>query len=81
MTIQVLFFARLKEIFGESPRRIRLAENATVDELVRTLSHESEKFRLNKLPLVFAVNENFESGETFLKEGDVVALMTPVSGG
>lgn len=81
MTIQVLFFARLREIFGESSRAVRIEPGATVDELVRTLSHDSEEILLNKLPLVFAVNENFESGEKSLKEGDVVALMTPVSGG
>ena len=81
MTVQVLFFARLKEIFGESSRRIQLTENATVHELVRTLSHESHELFVNELPLIFAVNENFEPGNTSLKEGDVVALMTPVSGG
>lgn len=81
MLVQALFFARLREIFGESSRAVHLDEGATVNTLVRSLSHETKELLLKELPLIFAVNENFEPGETTLKDGDVVALMTPVSGG
>lgn len=80
MNVQVLFFARLKELLGES-RRVFVPEGSTLHELVRMLSHESEDLLLNKIPLVYAVNEEFADGSQVLKNADVVALMTPVSGG
>lgn len=58
-----------------------LEEGATIETLLRSLSGESKGPLLNDLPLIFAVNENFQTRETVLKEGDAVALMTPVSGG
>ncbi len=81
MNIQVLFFSRLREIFGESSRWVRVSEGASVHELVKALGPESEDLLLNKIPLVYAVNENFDDGDKILKDNDVVAIMTPLSGG
>lgn len=80
MNVQVLFFARLKEILGNS-RWMRLPEGSTIHEIVKALSRESEDLLLNKIPLVYAVNEEFADGDQILKNEDTVAIMTPVSGG
>ena len=78
MTVQVLFFAQLREIFGETARSMRVPEGISIDGLVRALRAET---RGSLPPLVYAVNEEFEDGDRRLLENDIVALMTPMSGG
>lgn len=81
MTIKVLFFARLREIFGEAYRFVRVPEGSSIDEVIRILSPESEDLLLNKIPLVYAVNQYFKDGETKLSDQDELAVMMPMSGG
>ncbi len=81
MNIRVLFFSRLRVIFGESERWVRVSEGTSVHELVKALNPESEDILLNKIPLIYAVNENFDGGDKILKDKDVLAIMTPLSGG
>ena len=80
MKIKILFFAGLKEIFGPS-RFLETREIQTIGEIVDLLTAESGKFFLEKTSLIYAVNENFESIEKKLENGDELALMTPLSGG
>ena len=47
----------------------------------RGLYPESEELLLNKIPLVYAVNQNFEDGEKKLSDQDELAIMMPMSGG
>ena len=81
MRIQLLFFARLKEIFGESYRVMEVPEGCSVQEAVEKLIGESGQPELQEIPLVFAVNENFEDGAKILADQDRLALMTPMAGG
>ena len=80
MKIKIVFFAELKEIFGQS-RLIDLDEGSTVREVVDLLAGESDRFCSKKTSLVYAVNENFETTEKRLQNHDELALMTPMSGG
>ena len=80
MRIKILFFAGLKELFGPS-RLLDTQENSTIGEVIDLLTRESNKFFLEKALLIYAVNENFETAEKKLKNGDELALMTPMSGG
>ena len=81
MQIKVLFFARLKEIFGQSYRIVTVKEGARIDEVVWLLSQESKELSKSEIPLIYAVNENFEEGDKILKACDELAIMTPMSGG
>ena len=81
MKIEVLFFAELKEIFGESCRFLEIAEGSCVSEVVERLAGLQADPRFKKIPLIFAVNENFETADCELKDRDQLALMTPMSGG
>ena len=81
MKIKVLFFAKLKEIFGESYRVMDIPEGSCVNEVVDRLAGESAGFALKEIPLVFAVNEDFESGSKMLADQDHLAIMTPMAGG
>ena len=81
MKIKVLFFARLREIFGESCRFDEVPEGSCVGEVAERLVEECDEPALKEIPLIFAVNENFESCDRKLKDQDQLALMTPMSGG
>jgi molybdopterin converting factor small subunit len=75
MRIKVLFFAQIKDAFGESERWMEVPEGCSVGNVAKQL------LRGNFIPTLFAVNEQFETVEKILKENDHLAIMTPVSGG
>ena len=79
MKIKVLFFASLKDFFGEDSRILEISESSTVEQAVERLDDPSGF--LKNSGLLYAVNEDFENKEKILKAGDCLALMTPVSGG
>ncbi len=79
-TVEVLFFAAAREAAGTSSARVGIEPGTTVDALAAAL-----RARFPKLAAVgavrFAVGERFADGATRLADGDVVALIPPVSGG
>lgn len=78
--IEVLFFAGLKERWGES-LRLPWEEGMTVEkvmETLKTMAPELEPF-LNHT--MIAVNETYATRQTQLHVGDRVAFIPPVSGG
>jgi molybdopterin converting factor small subunit len=81
MKIRVLFFAQLKDIFGAGETVLECPENALVKEAVFLLLKQKGFSSLPVAALKYAVNENFENPDKKLRAGDVLALMTPVSGG
>ena len=81
MKVKILFFAQLKEIFGETSRWIEVSEHCSIEEVVEQLVRESGRLTLKEIPLLFAVNENFETSEKKLANQDQLALMTAMSGG
>jgi molybdopterin converting factor small subunit len=81
MKVDVLFFAQLKEAVGSDVRTISLDDGATVHDLVATLRSLPEWDPVASLPLSFAVNECIVGGDHALRDGDRVALLTPISGG
>ena len=80
MKIRIVFFAELKEIFGQS-RFIDLDEGSMIGEVVDLLAGESDRLYPKKTALIYAVNENYETTEKKLKNHDELALMMPLSGG
>ena len=76
MRIRVLFFAHLRELSGEAERFVEAEEGTKTGGLAGRLLH-----RPGGLPLLYAVNETFVDENHVLKDQDVLALMTPVSGG
>ena len=81
MTIDVLFFAGIKEALGQAHRVLEVSEGACIGEVIDQMSREADGHVLKTIPLVFAVNEYFESGNRELKDGDRLAVMTAMSGG
>ena len=77
MRVRVLYFGILKDSFGRESEEVELAESATVADLLRG-------FRGREVfwdSIAVAVNQEYAKAGDVLKEGDVVALLPPVSGG
>lgn len=81
MTIKVLFFAQLNDAFGTGVRTMEIRQGATVGETVRALFQEAGASRLEDLPLLYSVNEDFVDENRELKDNDTLALLPPVAGG
>ncbi len=80
MKIKLIFFAQLRDLFG-AEREMEITNNATIEEVISSVFNEPHAEGARGLPLRFAVNECFEQENKRLKDGDVLALMTPVAGG
>ncbi|MGM7634947.1 molybdopterin converting factor subunit 1 [Bacillus sp. Hm123] len=76
--ITVLLFAHLQEEIGESQLTIEASE-MTVSQVKKWIE---KRYQVSSLHQVMAaVNENFATDETVVKEGDTIAFIPPVSGG
>ncbi|MCI1593360.1 MULTISPECIES: molybdopterin converting factor subunit 1 [Heyndrickxia] len=76
--IKVMLFAQLREQVGEAEIKINAFEGSVND----LLNYLHEKYSLLNIEnLMIAVNEEFSPTDKVLQEGDVVALIPPVSGG
>ncbi|MEJ5172795.1 MAG: molybdopterin converting factor subunit 1 [Hydrogenothermaceae bacterium] len=80
MKIKVLYFSSLKDRIGKSSEDIEINGNSLEelkDKIIQL--HPDISDYISKI--MFAVNEEYVSTDVILKEGDVVALIPPVSGG
>ena len=81
--LRVLFFASAREAAsGTSEMKMEVPVGTTARRLLEILA-ENHHHGLRPLldDLATAVNEKYVAGETELAEGDVVAVMPPISGG
>lgn len=76
--VSVRFFAVLRERRGRDAERISVPAGTTVAELYRELFPPIDGM---VLPVLFAINRAYASGETVLDDGDEVAFIPPLGGG
>lgn len=81
MKIHVLFFAQLKDRLGTGEREIKVEEGVTAGELAQQFMRKMVLENSESLPIRYAVNEAFVSGDEPLKDQDRLALIPPVAGG
>lgn len=81
MKIDVLLFAKLREISGEEKVSLQIPDGAAVKEILPLLFQESSLQRQILESVLFAVNQSYAGPDTVLREGDELALIPPVSGG
>jgi molybdopterin synthase catalytic subunit len=81
MQVQILLFATLKDIAGESRLTLDVRENATVDEVRRALTERYPRLDTHVRAAIASVNREFAQGGDPVRAGDEVAFFPPVSGG
>ena len=85
MNIQLLYFARLREVFGIGQERLELAANtATLTDLLNALRARggvwADELAAGRAYRV-AVKQDIGGIDAALRENDEVALFPPVTGG
>ena len=82
MKVIVLLFAAARDAAsGNSEIALELPSGATAGDVVRSLSARFERLGAWEKHLRVAVNQEYVPAASALREGDVVALIPPVSGG
>jgi|TARA_B100000787_G_C16131057_1_gene267382 molybdopterin synthase sulfur carrier subunit len=80
MKITTLFFGITADLVGETELDIALESSIAVDAFKLVLKEKYPQLK-NIDSYAIAVNEVYAEGVLILKEGDVVAVIPPVSGG
>lgn len=79
MTVQL--YAACRDVFHASELRQVLPPSATAEMLIEALVVREPAFARFAPTIHLAVNDEFAARDRELAEGDVVALLPPVSGG
>lgn len=81
LRIHVRFFASHREKLGTDRLSIDLPDGATVEDLTMALLDRSPDLGPVMDAARFAVNREYATRSTILRDGDEVALIPPVAGG
>ena len=81
MRIRLLHFASFRDAVGRDEEAREIAEGTRVHELWSVLGSEVPLFRRYPKTPPAAVNREYVSPDTVLREGDEVAFLPPVAGG
>src|ERR1041384_4923191 len=79
--VRVLFFGAARDVVDQNPLEISLAAPATVSTAFQTLVTKFSDLERFGRSLLFAVNQEYATPDTMLKENDELAVFPPVSGG
>lgn len=82
--VNVLYFARLREVFGLSMESVPLGQMTTVGELINLLGKRGDPWSTelgSGKPYRVAVNQEMAGMDQALHAGDEVAIFPPVTGG
>jgi MoaE-MoaD fusion protein len=82
-TITVLFFGAARDVVSQNPLLLSLATDGptTVSRAFQQLVDQFNGLERFGRSLLFAVNQEYATPETELKDGDELAIFPPVSGG
>ena len=84
MNVNLLYFARLREVFGLASETLILPEGANVDALLDLLRQRGDVWADNlaaNRAFRVAVNQDVANGDTPLSDRAEVAIFPPVTGG
>ena len=80
MEIEILYFGVARDLADKDRERLVLDSSTSVDQVCSEL--KKKYTGLNDIrSFAIAVNESYASGEHELSDGDVLAVIPPVSGG
>ena len=74
-TVQVLYFATLRDRRGRSSESVQVAAGTTLAELYASL------FPVDRVPVAYARNAAYAKGDTQVQDGDEVCFLPPLGGG
>jgi molybdopterin synthase catalytic subunit len=80
-TVEVLLFARLAELAGTRKISLDIGEGLTAGDAYQLLVRDNASLAGFEASLAYAVNREYVSPGTPLRDGDELALIPPVSGG
>jgi molybdopterin synthase sulfur carrier subunit len=84
-TIEVLYFARLREVFGREREQVELPGNVQdvggLTAWLRSRGDAWERELAPGRPVRIAVNQDMAAADTPVGNGDEVAFFPPVTGG
>jgi len=78
--IKTLFFGITRDIVNNGSIEFELSKGMTIDKFQNFLLEKYSDLK-DIENYAFAVNEEYVTNEYLLKEGDVIAVIPPVSGG
>lgn len=81
MKIRLMVFASIRDICGFDEKEITLPEASSLDGLIDSLAAQYSGLGEKRGSLLMAVNKEYSTGGTILRDNDTVALFPPVSGG
>ena len=81
ITIRVLFFGAARDVVDQNPLSLSLDGAVTVSRAFQQLVERYRDLERFGRSLLFAVNEEYATLDTDLKDNDELAIFPPVSGG
>ena len=81
VSIRVLFFGAARDVVDSNPLELSLEAPATVGTAFKSLVARFAELERFGRSLLFAVNQEYATPDTLLKENDELAVFPPVSGG
>lgn len=81
ITIRVLFFGAARDVVDQNPLSLSLDGTVTVSRAFQQLVEKYRGLERFGRSLLFAVNQEYATQDTELKDNDELAIFPPVSGG
>ncbi|MDQ7055455.1 MAG: molybdopterin converting factor subunit 1 [Persephonella sp.] len=81
MKVKVLYFSSIRDRVKKREELLEIPDDATVSYLTGILKQLYPGISEVIDRVMIAVNEEYVNAETKLKEGDIIAIIPPVSGG
>ena len=81
MKVTVLLFGQARELAGTQSLDLEIENPLSVAEVFARIVADLPKLARMEPSLLFAVNEEYASRDQLVKDGDVLAVLPPVSGG
>lgn len=81
MKINIRAFSSVKSVLGFSEKEMSVSDGSSVEDILQLLFGQYDDLMKMKGKLLFALNEEYCDKKKELREGDILAIFPPVSGG
>lgn len=81
MKVRLLFFAVLRDVAGKEREELNVPEGTRARDVWESLRQQYRDLADYRQPPLAAINEEYASPDTPLREGDELAFIPPVAGG